>query len=333
MSWTSVDDPQLGVCQRADAGARLVEPLDAAGLAQLLGEYRGAFTPTVGPPPDPGGRDRVWVDLSPFSGVGPVTDGALAVQAGGAATWGAVEGHLAAEGLTLGPVPGALWDEPLYVTLARGARRRPSPRFGELLDNLLAVKAALPGGGLTRSAVTPRRATGPDLARGLLGAGHRAGIPVSVHLQAWPRSPVTAWRAVGFAGWAEALHGGVAALHGGARPAWWRFAAQGDRVVCLAGFAGEAGLARFDEAMGGHPLDPGLARALGDEVFGPGVAAHPLGAAWSGPVSEAIGRAEVGSEIWDLRPEGVTVLGAATGPDPGWASLADAALGVLEGGP
>ena len=85
-----------------------------------------------------------------------------------------------------------------------------------------------------------------------------------------------------------------------------------------------------------HPMNVQLKMHYlsgGDEVFGPGVAAHPLGAAWSGPVSEAIGRAEVGSEIWDLRPEGVTVLGAATGPDPGWASLADAALGVLEGGP
>ncbi len=342
MSWRLVHDPALGECHRAPSGARCVAPLDGVALAETLVGVAGRLRSRVGQPvadeTEPG---EIWIDLTAFSGVGPVDPVGQIVRAGGGATWGAIEARLQVDGLTLGPVPGWLWDQPVAHTLDGGRRARPSPACGELLDLVMAIQAVLPGGGLTRSAVSPRRATGPDLARGVVGAEGRAGVVLGVHVQAWPLAGQVGYRATRFGGWAEALAAGQAVLRAGARPQWWRFApAPTGEVVLTARFGDLAGLdhclARYDEAAGGRPDDPGAAEALDAACYGPGairrVAPTPR---WVGAPSAAVGQAEAtaDAEVWDLRPEGVTVCGAGAPPAAqasGWEALAAAAFAALE---
>ena len=102
----------------------------------------------------------------------------------GEARWAEVEGALADEGLTLGALHSGLFGRTVAESFALDDRLRPSPRFGQLTDAALAVRAALPDGRLTRASVSPRRATGPDLPRSVLGHP-AAGRVVGAHLQVW----------------------------------------------------------------------------------------------------------------------------------------------------
>ena len=222
MSWARVIDPVLGDGW-VDGMARVVairSAADAARVLRVLGERGGergggrGWTPVLGLP-EVAAAAGVYLDMAPLSAVRSIdaADGAVHVEAG--ATWGAVQGRLAEQGLTLGPLLG-LGEEAIVESLAGRWDRRPSPRYGFLRDGLLALRAALPSG-VTRCAVAPRRATGPDLARLPVGAGHRAGLITDVHLRVWPVVAVVG-RQVRFRGWNEARAAAMAAGGAGSSP-------------------------------------------------------------------------------------------------------------------
>lgn len=316
MSWQRVLDPALGDGWVAGAarGFAVRTPADAARLLRGIGDVR--WTPVRGLPA--GVVEGVFLDLAPLAGVRSIdaVDGAAHVEAG--ATWAGVEARLGAHGLTLGPLMG-LGEQMVAETLAAPWDLRPSPRFGWLRDGLLALRAALPTG-VTRAAVAPRRATGPDLARVPVGAGHRAGLITDVHLRVWP-AVETAGRAVSFRGWNEARAAAMAAWAAGCRPAWWCLRRAGRRVALTAAVP-VAELMRFDAATGALPAaveGPDAALTVARAVSGADLAAGVAG------ITHA--------EVWDLRPEGATVY-AARGDAPvddGWAALAERVFAALGG--
>ncbi|MCB9541973.1 MAG: FAD-binding oxidoreductase [Myxococcales bacterium] len=317
MSWQRVLDPALGDGWAAGAARCFAvrTPADAARLLRGLGGAR--WTPVRGLPA--GVDEGVFLDLAPLAGVRTVdaVDGAVHVEAG--ATWAGVEARLGEQGLTLGPLMG-LGDEMIAESLAAPWDRRPSPRFGWLRDGLLALRAALPSG-VTRCAVAPRRATGPDLARVPVGAGQRAGLITDVHLRVWP-AVETSGRAASFRGWNEARAAAMAAWAAGCRPVWWCLRRAG-RKVALTAAVPAMELARFDAATGALPAEveaPGAALVPARAVSGADLAAGLAG----------ITRAEV----WDLRPEGATVYaarGAELPVDDDWNALAERVFAALGG--
>ncbi len=118
-------------------------------------------------------------------------------------------------------------------------------------------------------------------------------------------------------------------LRAGVAPAWWRLDRFGKRVRLLVSLVGGAPEAeRFDGACGGRTEDAEAAQALQTERVPAPDAAHasePLQAVLACRVS-SLGQAVRGLkklEVWDLRPEGVTVYGpGAARIDPGWPDLA-----------
>ena len=246
----------------------------------------------------------------------------------GSARWVDVESALADEGLTLGALPSGLFLRTVAESFALDDRLRPSPRFGQLTDAALAVRAELPDGRLTRSTVSPRRATGPDLARCVVG--HRgAGRLVDAQLQVWRLSGEPVLRVRSFDGWAAGCRTAVAALRAGVAPAWWKLDRAGKRVrLCAALVGGPDEVGRFDAVVGGRIEGTGAAETVQREVFprpDPTLAGAPAEAVRACRVA-ALGRAVRGveaPEVWDLRPEGVTVYGRGTPQlEAGWDDLA-----------
>ena len=284
----------------ASAAERRGNPPDSLPLSvaeAALGETNSSRVPDGYAPIDYSGLARIRA-IDAVSAV---------VWAEAGATWGEVEQALAPRALTLGPVPAWLWDRMIVDSLAQDDRLRPSPRFGQLTDSLLSMRAALPDGALTHAPTTPRRATGPDLPRCVIGAHHRAGLVVDVHIQAWPR-PVVERRVQAFAGFAEALDGAVALLRAGVRPVWWQAArGRGDVRLLVEVVAGEAG---------------------GWGTVAPGDTSEPteIRAVFTGARAEAAAYAQAhpGTRICDIRPEGATVFAARGAPEPAadWADLA-----------
>lgn len=322
MSWARVIDPVLGDGW-VDGMARVVAIRSAADAARVLRVLGGrGWTPVLGLP-EVAAAAGVYLDVAPLSAVRSIdaADGAVHVEAG--ATWGAVQSRLAEQGLTLGPLLG-LGEEAIVESLAGRWDRRPSPRYGFLRDGLLALRAALPSG-VTRCAVAPRRATGPDLARLPVGAGHRAGLITDVHLRVWPVVAVVG-RQVRFRGWNEARAAAMAAWGAGCRPAWWCVRRAGRSVELVASVvASEA--ARFDGAVGVG------AGAVADWMEEPVAPLSPVRIVTGADLAAGVaGIAQ--AEVWDLRPEGATVYvkRAAEAPVASveWSALAERVFGALE---
>ncbi len=344
-AWRFERHPRLG-SGRTDGRRWWVRPGRPDALPGLL-TAAGRWRPVYGPPDEIDGAviadAETLIDISALDAVRSVApeSGVVHVEAG--CTWEALETTLGRRGLTLGPVPRWLVGRPIAETLAAGPPARPSPRYGDVTDGLLALRAALPGG-LTNCAVSPRRATGPDFGRIPVGADHRAGLITDVHLRVWPVEPGRAWRRVRFAGWAEARAAALAVLADGIRPAWWclrralrqvsldmqfdgpRLDRQAERLdALLAGFDGQADPPEAAERFADTRLwRPGAGPTVLSAVQ------HVAGPDLAGAV-EGIPRVEV----WDLRPEGATVHvareAAAPPPDGAWADLAERVFAALDG--
>lgn len=290
---------------------------------------------------------EVLLDLRALDGLRSLDpdSGVAHVEAG--LTWDALGARLAPRGFTVGPIPRWLWGRPILDTLAAPHVLRPSPRYGPLRDALLGVRSALPTG-LTRTAVAPRRATGPDLGRVPLGAAHRAGLITDVHLRVWPLPAHQAHRQLRFRGWSEAREAAIAAFADGVRPAWWCLHRIGREVALTAGFDGPrlvGQLARFDAATAAGRRDPDAeaeafaAERLPDpQTRDPRAKPTPLT-----PVRRVAGsdlasgvKGITRAEVWDLRPEGATVYvardEAPPAADPDWRALESAVFAALADG-
>ena len=173
--------------------------------------------PPFDPPDAPAGA--VYLDLGRLTAVLAVdeTNQSVSVQAG--ITWGRLEDLMMRRGSTLGPVPVWLRNVAIAESVARNDRLRPSARYGQLLDAVLAVTAVLPTGAIARTTVSPRRATGPELPAALLGTRHRNGVLCEVQLQIWRRSGERPRASFTLPDWGAAEAFMRQALQAGVRPA------------------------------------------------------------------------------------------------------------------
>ena len=235
------------------------------------------------------------------------------VQSG--SRWRRLEYLLRRRGLTLGPLPEWLLDRTIFESVATHDRLRPSPRYGQLLDSIIARAVVLPGGAIVRGIVAPRHATGPDLARMVRGTRHAAGLLTEVHLQVWALPEDRTWRAVNFPNWARALDAAHNVVRAAVRPEWWRLSRAGDgsEPIWLHGaFASDLEARRFDDALGGAgtAADAAEARAIESERF-PEPSPDPelgetlrpppaaiVSAPW--PVMATLAGRLAGAEIWDI---------------------------------
>lgn len=341
-AWVAQTHPRFGA-GRTDGRRWWIRPERPEKLPALVA---AGGLPVSGPPESvPAPQADLLLDISALDAVRSVDpdSGVAHVEAG--CTWDALEATLNHRGLTLGPVPRWLVGRTIAETLAGRFPLRPSPRYGDLRDALLALRAALPSG-LTDAAVAPRRATGPDLGRVPLGAGHRAGLIADVHIRAWPAEEARTWRRVRFAGWSEARAAAMAILADGLRPAWWclrRIRRQVSLDLELRGPRLDRLEARLDavlDASDGQRDPSEEAEALAEKRFWrPGadfVALNPIklvDGADLGAAVDGIPRVEV----WDLRPEGATIHVArevdGPPPDAGWSALAERVFAALAADP
>ena len=259
------------------------------------------------------------------------TDSAVVrVQAG--ATWGALEAALARRALTVGPLLDGLRDEAIASTWAQNAGRRPSARYGQLTDAIIAVRAALPDGRLTHASVSPRRAVGPDLPRCSLGAGFDAGTVCEVHIQAWPRARQTHWHASRFPSWIKALQGVVRTLRAGVPSAWIEISRGAGEIQVSARVDchGDEQVARFAAALRGSPCDG----AEVDYAAATRAYAHPLRVVHAGSHAEVAQAADDtrGGRIMAIEPHRARLY-ARSGARPAaedWQALAATVFDALK---
>lgn len=339
-AWTPHHDGAVGDLWTGPAGAARVavaEPVAVARALAWAAERALAVRVVRGVrPPAP---RTLQIEVGALAGLVALDEISRVAHLRGGTTWAEAEALVASRGLTLGPVPGCVAETPIMASFAAGERRRPSPAFGHLTDGVLALRAALPTGVLTRSAVAPRRATGPDLARCVVGTGATLGLAVDVHLQVWDRPESRVAAAVRFPGWDAAHDGAVVALRQGLRPAWWCARRRGREVELLAELWSDAGdadaVGRFVDATGGREAPAADAQAWID------ARADGADTRWSAQVTAprgglaAAARARRGIEAWDLRPAGATLYalrsGVAAEPPDAWAALADRLAEHLRG--
>jgi len=262
-------------------------------------------------------------DLDPISGT-------LRVPA--STSWQAIESWLEPQGFTLGPIPGWLHTVTVAQSLGQPWVQRPSPRYGALRENTLAVVADLPNG-RTHAVVTPRRATGPDLPRVSFGSHGRGGRIHEVVLQVWPVPSTHLSISAMFSDWDRARTGALQALQSGIRPALWCLRAEARRVCLNALFWGDStlaeGVARFGRGLSAM-IDDGAFFA--DVLSGDTAVRCPRRGYrdrdWLLAISDE-------DEVWDLRPEGVTLYGTAdvntASQSDEWTLLADRLYAAVQG--
>ncbi|MCC6994841.1 MAG: FAD-binding oxidoreductase [Deltaproteobacteria bacterium] len=128
-------------------------------------------------------RTRVVLDMRRMTNVLHLDETSLVVHAQAGLTARTLEELLIPRGLTLGDFPPAALGSTLGGLLsARGAGRL-TPRHGFLEDACLGVSAVLADGRTIHTRVAPRRATGPDLSRVLMGSEGTLGIITGVVLR------------------------------------------------------------------------------------------------------------------------------------------------------
>jgi alkyldihydroxyacetonephosphate synthase len=276
------------------AASEIAEVLRIAAEARLavlpVGTATRRFAWTQGPD-----RPFLVVDLKRMAHVLHLDESSLIVHAQAGLTGLKLEELLLPRGLTLGDFPPAALRSSLGGLLAVRTPGKSSPRHGLLEDAVLGISAVLGDGRTIHTRVAPRRATGPDLQRALLGSEGTLGIITAVVLRIHRRSDARLLDAQRFPSLDAAVAAFFEILRKDARPAAMRVydaeearvhlggeAAGGDEAVAVIAAAGPPELAACDRDLfaaaaqraGATPLGAAVAeiwwrRRSGHSVPGP----------------------------------------------------------------
>ena len=222
-------------------------------------------------------KASIVVDLRRMTHVLSVDETSLVVHAQAGLTGLRLEELLGHRGLSLGDFPPAALRSSLGGLVAVRTPGKSSPRHGFFEDAVLAISAVLGDGRMVHTRLAPRRATGPNLVRALLGAEGTLGIVTSLHLRVTRRPEarqLASWRVPDVAAGVEGV---LALLRADARPAAVRIfdarasmlelnerIAPREAIVTLA-TAGVAELTRLDRELAGELLEARGGVALGAE--------------------------------------------------------------------
>lgn len=171
--------------RRGDAAAWLVQPGSATEVAEIValaGRAGAAVIPVGGGARPPGreapagARPRLYVDSRRMSHVLHLDETSLVVHVQAGLTAIALERILVPRGLTLGDFPPSTLGSTIGGLLAVRTPGKSSTRHGTVEEAVLGLSAVLADGRTVHTRVAPRRASGPDLARALLGSEGRLGF-------------------------------------------------------------------------------------------------------------------------------------------------------------
>jgi alkyldihydroxyacetonephosphate synthase len=240
-------------------------------------------------------RLRVAIDTKRMANVLHLDETSLVVHAQAGLTGLALEELLLPRGLTIGDFPPAALRSTIGGLIAVRTPGKSSPRHGFFEDAVLGVSAVLADGRTIHTRVAPRRATGPDLARAMLGSEGTLGVITSAVLRIHRRPEARLLDAHRLPTIDAAIAAVLAALRKYARPAAVRIYdaaeaaahlgdghASGDEAILVVATAGPADLAAAERQIvadaskraGGVPLGTPLAelwwrRRTGHAVVGP----------------------------------------------------------------
>jgi FAD/FMN-containing dehydrogenase len=264
-----------------------VQPTSAAEVAEIvaLAARAGARVVAVGSGSSgvtalAGNRPLVQCDLRKLNHVLHLDEQSLTVHVQAGLTGVGLEQILAPRELTLGDFPPSALGSTLGGLLSVRTPGKASARAGTLEDAVLGVSAVLADGRTIHTRVAPRRASGPDLARALLGAVGTTGIITAVTLRIQRRAEARLYAAFLLPSFRDALAAVRLALHEEAAPAAVRVydnaeavihlgddVAPGGEVVLVVATAGPTDLAACDRdlftsavaASGGRPTKDEIA--------------------------------------------------------------------------
>ena len=273
--------------RRGEGTAWVVEPGSASEVAEIIalaGRAGAAVIPVGGgaraSARDGGPRPRLYVDSRRMSHVLHLDETSLVVHVQAGLTALALERILVPRGLTLGDFPPSTLGSTIGGLLAVRTPGKSSPRHGALEDAVLGISAVLADGRTVHTRVAPRRASGPDLARALLGSEGRLGFITAAVLRIHRRPEARFLAAFALPSLDDALAAVRLALREEAAPAALRVfdgpdarAHLGDEVcgedqaLLLVATAGPTDLAACDRdlvasaaaALGGGALDDAVA--------------------------------------------------------------------------
>jgi alkyldihydroxyacetonephosphate synthase len=281
----------------------LVRPASAAEVASIvrLAASRGAVVipfgtasrrPAAAPAPT---RARVVVDMKRLAHVLALDETSLVVQVQAGITGLALEELLLPRGLTLGDFPPAALRSTLGGMLSVRTPGKSSPRHGFLEDAVLGVSAVLADGRAIHTRVAPRRATGPDLARALLGSEGTLGIITGAVLRIHRRPEARLLDTLRMPSLDAAVETVHAALRSDARPAALRIY---DAAEAHAHFGAELELGPDEALLCVATCGPPELAAVDREIFAEAARARSGATMGPGP-----------AETWWRRRFGHTVPG------------------------
>jgi alkyldihydroxyacetonephosphate synthase len=170
-----------------------VVPGSAAEIADVIGRAGrlGAAIHPVGTgsrptkvEKDPNGeRARVFISTSRLDQILELDEQSLLVHAQAGLTGLDLERVLAPRGLSIGDYPPVVLTSSLGGILAVRTPGKSSARHGFFEDAVVGVSAVLADGRTVHTRVAPRRATGPDFARALMGSEGTIGFLTSAVLR------------------------------------------------------------------------------------------------------------------------------------------------------
>jgi len=187
--------------EEIDDGAWRVTPGSAAEVAEVIqraSSHRAAVHPVGGgarpvrvaaraADGTPGGagadRPRIYVSTRRLDQVLQLDESSLLVHAQAGLTGIGLERILAPRGLSIGDYPPAVLTSSLGGIIAVRTPGKSSARHGFFEEAVVGVSAVLADGRSVHTRVAPRRATGPDLARALVGSEGTIGFITSVVLR------------------------------------------------------------------------------------------------------------------------------------------------------
>jgi alkyldihydroxyacetonephosphate synthase len=270
-------------------------------------------------------RGLVAIDMRRMNHVLHLDETSLLVHAQAGLGGVELEALLLPRGLTLGDFPPAALTASLGGMLAVRTPGKTGPRHGFLEDAVLGISAVLPDGRIVHTRLAPRRATGPDLARAVLGAEGRLGVITQVVLRIHRRAESR--RLLAFA--LPSLGAGVAAvreaLRRDVRPAAVRVYDPAEAAAHLGGDALPPGSAVLTCALAGPAALVGVeAEMIGEAVA---LAGGQTGAL---PWAETWWRRRTGASGGGLEPPPPSLVLWAEGPalTPAWQAMIDAAASV-----
>jgi alkyldihydroxyacetonephosphate synthase len=175
--------------EELDAGNWRVTPGSAAEVAEVIrraGSFKAAVHPVgAGGRPQRGIDDRLRVFLSTrrLDQVIELDETSLMVHAQAGLTGLALERILAPRNLSIGDYPPVVLTSSIGGIIAVRTPGKSSARHGFFEDAVVGVSAVLADGRSVHTRVAPRRSTGPDLARALMGSEGTIGFITSAVLR------------------------------------------------------------------------------------------------------------------------------------------------------